>query len=146
MHDFWVKSVSLGDISGTEFHFSDNSKSAKIVKRYHHEASVIFIMFGILLFGLSWLDQSFEEGFWITNIIALLMFFIALCVYHYGSKIKHFIATSTFGKERNLKVGYFDRIHNRNLVLDLDLEDGQELFETINWLNILGNYMRENQN
>ena len=146
MHDFWVKSVDLLDITGTEFHFSDNSKSSKIVKRYHSEASVIFIMFGMLLFGLSWLDQSFEAGFWITNSIALLMFFIALCVYHYLSKIKHFTTSSTFGKERNLKIGYFDRIHNRNLVLDLDLEDGQELIATIQWLKILQKNMRENQN
>ena len=137
MHDFWFKSISLDDVTGTEFHFSHYSQSSKVLKRYHHSASIIALLFGLLSFGLSFIDQSFSEGFLITNIFTVILLISSWLIYYYASQMKDFITTSSHGKERNLKIGYYDQIHNRQMVLNFELEDSQKLDGTIEWINTL---------
>ena len=63
MHDFWVKSIPLEDITGTEFHFSHYSKSSKIVRRFHHAISIIIALIGVTLVGVSFGSIDFFDDF-----------------------------------------------------------------------------------
>ena len=137
MHDFWVKSIPLEDITGTEFHFTHHSKSSRIVRRFHHLISLFFALIGLTLVGISFAYIEFVEDFVIIFSLGISVLIIAFFAYHYLSRIKLYTTISTHRKERNLKIGYFDRVYNRNLVLNLLLEDGQDLIGTTDWLQIL---------
>ena len=47
---------------------------------------------------------------------------------------------SPHGKKREITIGYFDRIYNQNLVLDITLEDSQNIQHTTDWLRVLHDY------
>ena len=62
---------------------------------------------------------------------------IAYAIYYYASTMKQYLTHSSYGKERILKIGYFDKIHNKHLVLKLQLEDSQTIDKTIDWIRLL---------
>ena len=141
MHDFWFKSISLSDISGSEFHFSHFSNSSKKIRRFHHFASIIVLLFSVLFVGISIISLVFSDdgllSFFIFNIAAMFLGLIAYAIYYYASTMKQYLTHSSYGKERILKIGYFDKIHNKHLVLKLQLEDSQTIDKTIDWIRLL---------
>ena len=147
MHDFWYKSISLENISGTEFHFSHFSNSSKVIRRFHHYFSVILLILSMGVFGmLPILDEELEsygDTFSLLLIIGIILLFAAAIVYYLASQFKQNRAISDFGKQRNLKIGYFDNLHQRHLVLNLILEDIQTIEDTVDWIKVLD---KEHQN
>ena len=139
MHDFWYKSIPLEDIKGTEFHFSHYSNSSQVIRRFHHWLSVVLLVLSVNIF----LITPFFEADLSEDATAFLLFFaafllvISFVIYYFASVFKKAIMVSDFGKERKLKIGYFDRLHQRHLVLNLILEDPQTIEDTVDWIRIL---------
>ena len=76
-------------------------------------------------------------------VIGIILLFSAAIVYYLASQFKQERALSDFGKQRNLKIGYFDNLHQRHLVLNLTLEDIQTIEDTVDWIKVLD---KEHQN
>ena len=141
MHDFWYKSISLEDISGTEFHFSHYSSSSKVIRRFHHSFSVILLMLSLTMFTLiPTLELNLnDDGGVILLTGGIMILMTSGIVYYFASLFKQNAPISDYGKQRNLKIGYFDRLHQRSLVLDLTLEDTQIIGDTVDWIKVLDN-------
>ncbi len=139
MHDFWYKSIPLDDVKGTEFHFSHYSNSSQVIRRFHHFFSVILLLLSLGTFAILPFieDEITDNELGVLLGLGLFLFFLAFGVYYFASQFKLAIPISDFGKERNLKIGYFDRLHQRHLVLKLTLEDSQTIVDTVDWIKVL---------
>ena len=140
MHDFWVKSISHDDINATEFHFSDFSESRQELKRFHHPASFFCGIMSFVLFFLSFTDTEFGDFFVTLFFSSFLLLISSLFIWYYLSQTKYYLKMSPHGKKRELTIGYFDKIYNQNLILEMILEDGQNISETTDWLRFLHDY------
>lgn len=139
MHDFWYKAIPLEDIKGTEFHFSHYSNSSRVVRRFHHFFSVIMFLISIGFFAiLTIFGDSLSENESATMLIFAICSLIAAgIIYYFASQFSNTIPISDFGKRRLLKIGYFDQLHQRHLVLELLLEDSQTIVDTVDWIKVL---------
>lgn len=142
MHDFWIKSILHEDINGAEFHFSDFSESKRIVKRFHHPGSIALAIMGCFAFFFSFLDNNFAVVFFTFIFISLALMIGAALVWYFISRIVHYRMNTTFGKKRNLTIGYFDKVYNQNLILSITLEDSQTISDTTDWLRLLQDYSK----
>ncbi|RJV01513.1 MAG: hypothetical protein DWC06_01010 [Candidatus Poseidoniales archaeon] len=146
MHDFWYKSIPLEDISGTEFHFSHYSNSSKVVRRFHHYLSLImlFLSLGVFLMIPIFEEDLTDDDIGTLLICGFILLVISGLIYYFASLFKQTITISDFGKKRNLKIGYFDRLHKKHLVLNLTLEDSQTIEDTVDWIKVLDNEFETN--
>ena len=133
MHDFWIKSISHEDVNATEFHFSDFSESRQELKRFHHPISIVIGMLGFFTLFLGFIEPLFI-------FFSLTIFIVAFLVWYYISQTNLYTMMSPHGKKREITIGYFDRIYNQNLVLDITLEDSQNIQDTTDWLRVLHDY------
>ena len=138
MHDFWVKSISHGEINGTEFHFSDFSESRQEMKRFHHPAAIICGIMSLITFILSFAGGNLG---YIFPLFFVVLFISSVVIDYYISQTKYYTMMSPHGKKRELTIGYFDNIYNQNLILDITLEDAQNISDTTDWLRVLHNYI-----
>jgi len=140
MHDFWFKDILLEDIAGSEFHFSHFSDSSKVLKRFHHPISIFLLFFSIIMALLGVVlvgDRSNEVAMIVSFVFSFIFLIAGSLVYNYMSILKPYITESEYGKNRIIKIGYFDQLHNDRMVLLFHLEDGQELEKSVEWLSIL---------
>ncbi len=139
MHDFWYKAIPLEDIKGTEFHFSHYSNSSQVIRRFHHFFSIVLFFLSLGTFSLlPILERDLtESGFALLLFLAVAALIFSLLVYYFASVFKQAVTVSDFGKQRKLKIGYFDRLHQRHLVLNLTLEDSQTIEDTVDWIKVL---------
>ena len=139
MHDFWYKAIPLEDIKGTEFHFSHYSNSSRVVRRFHHFFSVIMFLISMGFFALLTIfGDSLSENEYATMLIfGICSLISAGMIYYFASQFSNTIPISDFGKKRLLKIGYFDQLHQRHLVLELLLEDSQTIVDTVDWIKVL---------
>lgn len=140
MHDFWVKSISHNDINATEFHFSDFSESRQELKRFHHPAAIFCGIMSFVLFFLSFTDIEYGTFFVTLFFSSILMLISSILIWYYFSQTKYYLKMSPHGKKRELTIGYFDKIYNQNLILELTLEDGQNISDTTDWLRTLHDF------
>ena len=133
MHDFWIKSISHEDVNATEFHFSDFSESRQELKRFHHPISIIIGMLGFITLFLGFVDPLFI-------FFSFAIFIVTFLVWYYISQTNLYTMMSPHGKKREITIGYFDKIYNQNLVLDITLEDSQNIQDTTDWLRVLHDY------
>jgi hypothetical protein len=140
MHDFWIKSILHEDINASEFHFSDFSESKQELRRFHHPASIFLGIMSIFAFFFAFVDGNLG-GFFLTALFGSFFLLISsIVVWWYFSQTKYYIMMSPHGKKRQLTIGYFDKIYNQNLILDITLEDGQNISDTTDWLRVLHDF------
>ena len=77
-------------------------------------------------------------------ICGFILLVISGLIYYFASLFKQTITISDFGKKRNLKIGYFDRLHKKHLVLNLTLEDSKTIEDTVDWIKVLDNEFETN--
>jgi hypothetical protein len=133
MHDFWIKSISHEDVNAAEFHFSDFSESRQELKRFHHPISIVLGIFGFISIFIGFVEP-------VILFLSFILIISAFLVWHYISQTNIYTMMSPHGKKRELTIGYFDRIYNQNLILDLTLEDSQNIQDTTDWLRVLQDF------
>ena len=147
MHDFWYKSIPLEDIKGTEFHFSHYSNSSRVIRRFHHFLSVIMFLISLGFLGILTIfgDSLTENESVAMLVLAACLLLTTGIIYYFASQFSNAIPISDFGKRRLLKIGYYDQLHQRHLVLELLLEDSQTIVDTVDWIKVLdSNHQTEN--
>ena len=135
--DVWFKPIPLTCITGIEILSSHKSEASKLVSNNRHPIWFAMLSVGLLMFLLGAIDTGTIS--WSIS-IGILAIVVSIIAYSQVAISKTYKPKSVVYKERKISIGYFDTVANRPLILELELEDGQNLSIAYEWCRVLQQY------
>jgi hypothetical protein len=135
--DVWFKPIPLTCVTGIEILSSHKSEASKLVSNNRHPIWFAMLSVGLVLLLVGTIDTRTISWSFSIGIFAIIVSIIA---YSQVAISKAYKPKSVVYKERKISIGYFDTVANRPLILELELEDGQNLSIAYEWCRVLQQY------